>query len=184
MDLGDLLIRASVRLAMACYAGVLLGSALSRQAPATTSGSRWLWTMGCALFWTHVLSAFAFYHHWSHEHAFRDTAEKTQEALGMPFGYGIYVNHLFTLLWTADVAWSWLSPQSFAARPRWVTISIHAFMLFIAINGLLVFKEGMLRWVSTAVLVGLAGIALVQWLLHATRIASNSPQSRDEAVRP
>jgi hypothetical protein len=182
MDFGDLLVRSSVRLAMLCYAGVLLGSILGRHAPATTSGSRWLWTLGCGLYWVHVLSAFAFYHHWSHAHAFADTAARTQAAIGFEFGYGIYVNHLFTLVWTADVMWSWLAPKRYAARPRWATIAILAFMLFIAVNGLMVFKEGPVRWASATVLAALVALwaALAAWRM----LQPTSAPGPDEAASP
>jgi hypothetical protein len=184
MELGDLLIRSSVRLAMACYGCVLLGSALSWHAPATTSGSRALWTVGCTLFWVHVASAFEFYHHWSHEHAFLDTAEKTRAAIGVPFGYGIYVNHLFALVWTADVAWSWLNPRSFTARPKWLTLTLHGFMLFIVVNGLMVFKDGLLRWISAAVLAGILGAWIAMWLTRGVRTTAGFAETHDKAARP
>jgi hypothetical protein len=157
---GDFLIRWSIRLAMLCYLAVLAQAIASRRAPATSTRSRWVWTLGCALFLGHVASAFHYYHHWSHAHAFADTAERTRSALGWQFGWGIYFNHLFALVWAGDVGWSWLSPRSFAARPRWVTITIHSFLLFIAINGLMVFKDGPVRWISLAAVLGLA----VWWL--------------------
>jgi hypothetical protein len=157
---GELLIRWSVRLAMLCYLAVLAQAIASQRAPATSQSSRWIWTAGCLLFLGHMASAFHYYHHWNHAHAFADTAERTQKALGWEFGWGIYFNHLFAVVWAADVAWSWLSPGSFAARPRWVTISIHAFLLFIAINGLAVFKGGAVRWITLAAAAGLA----VWWL--------------------
>lgn len=181
MDLGDLVIRSSVRLAMLCYAGVLLGCACGGHAPATTAASRWLWTIGCGLFWGHVLSAFAFYHHWSHEHAFLDTALKTRAAIGVEFGYGIYFNHLFALAWTADVAWSWLAAKSYAARPRWLMVSLHAILLFIAVNGLVVFKAGPVRWTSAAVLAGMAAVWCAMRWARGPRLAGRDPH--DEAAR-
>jgi hypothetical protein len=182
MEIGDLLIRSSVRLAMICYAAVLVGCVLGRHAPAATPGSRWLWTLGCLLFWGHVLSAFTFHHHWSHAHAFADVAAQTKAALGVEFGYGIYVNHLFALVWTGDVLWSWLGAQSYAARPRSVVVGVHAFLLFIAVNGLIVFKSGMIRWASVSVLVGIAGLWAAMWAIGAPH--SVAPQQRDGATSP
>jgi hypothetical protein len=180
MELGDILIRSSIRLAMICYAAVLFGCALDGRAPATTPASRWLWTIGCVLYGGHVLSAFAFYHHWSHAHAFDDVAEQTKQTLGVEFGYGLYVNHLFTVVWTADVIWSWISPNSYAARPRSIVFAVQGFLLFIAVNGLVVFKAGTLRWVSLGVLVCIAGIWTTRWVRTGRTSLS---QSGDEAAR-
>ena len=160
MDTGELIIRWTVRLAVICYAAVLLLAMWQKRAPATTSLSRWIWTAGCLLFVGHVLSAFAFYHHWSHQHAFDDTREKTVAAIGVAFGWGIYVNHLFTLVWIADVAWSWLAAESYRRRPLVIVFGLHAFMLFIAVNGLMVFKDGAIRWISAAVLLLLVGVGI------------------------
>ena len=149
---GELLIRWTIRLAMLCFAVVLGGAVISRRPPASTILSRWTWTVGCGLFLAHVISAFEFYHGWSHAHAFQDTAEKTAAAIGWRFGGGIYVNHLFALVWTADVLWSWLAPNSYRRRPAWATAMLIGFMLFIAVNGLIVFKSGAVRWVSITAL--------------------------------
>lgn len=154
MDTGDLLIRWTVRLAMGCYLAVLVAAILNRTAPATTRGSRWIWTIGGVLFWGHVIAAFHFYHHWNHAHAFADTAEKTAAALGWRFGWGIYVNHLFALVWAADAAASWLRAEAYRRRPVWLTAAVHGFLIFIAVNGLVVFKDGLIRWTSVAVCLG------------------------------
>jgi len=158
MQDGELLIRWTVRLAMCCYGAVLIAAILSRRAPATTNASRWLWTLGCALFAGHVLSAFAFYHDWSHRHAFEDTAAKTEAAIGLAFGWGIYVNHLFLLAWIGDAAWSWAASDEYRRRPIWMVAALHAFLLFVAANGLMVFKSGPIRWTSVAAALGLAGL--------------------------
>jgi hypothetical protein len=181
MEIGELLIRSSVRLAMICYAGVLVGSVLGRHAPGTTPASRRWWTLACVLYWGHVLSAFAFYHHWSHAHAFADVAAQTQAALGVEFGWGLYVNHLFTLVWTIDVVWSWVAEKSYASRPRWIVVAVHGFMLFIIVNGLVVFKSGLLRWISATVFAGI----LVFWaVLAATRSAGTPTGERDGVAGP
>ena len=160
MDAGELTIRWTVRLALACYAVVLLLAIVHGERPATSRLSRWLWTIGCLLFVGHVLSAFAFYHHWSHQHAFDDTKAKTEAAIGLAFGWGIYVKHLFTLLWMGDVVWSWADVDSYRRRPWPWVVGLHAFMLFIAINGLMIFKDGLIRWVSLTLLL----LLLAAWV--------------------
>ena len=165
MEIGELIIRWTVRLAVVSYAVVLMLAIVRREAPACSRISRWIWMMGCVLFLAHVVSAFAFYHDWSHQHAFDDTQAKTEAAIGLAFGWGIYVNHFFALLWLGDVSWSWLSAESYRNRPWQVTAAIHAFMLFIAINGLMVFKDGVIRWTSLTVLLLLLGawIGTLTW---------------------
>jgi len=62
-------------------------------------------------------------------------------------------------LWLADAAWSWTSPHSYGARPRWITGSITAFFAFMAINGAVVFETGPVRWIGVAVLLVMAVLA-------------------------
>ena len=75
-------------------------------------------------------------------------------------GEGIYVSYLFTLLWAADVAWWWLQPGRYTNRAAWIDRSLHGFMLFIVLNGMVVFETGAIRWAG---LLGLAVLA-VAWL--------------------
>ncbi len=96
--------------------------------------ARWCWTWGLVCFLVHLAMAFHYFHHWSHAHAF----ERTREVSGV--GEGIYVSYLFTWLWGADVAYWWLSPGGYAARSRWIDRTLQAFMLFIVINGTIVFE--------------------------------------------
>lgn len=178
MDDGELLIRWTIRLAMTAYATVLATAILSRRAPATTGAGRWLWTIGCGLFIVHVLAAFAFVHGWSHAQAFADTQAKTLAAIGVAFGWGIYVNHLFALAWTGDVIWSWAAPQSYRSRPAWVVGGLHGFLLFIAANGLMVFKSGATRWVSAA-----AGAALLGLWIWKTAAAGTARETQHSERR-
>src|SRR5687768_9749306 len=132
--LGILLTKWTIRLALACYVGYLTGLLVNRS-PGWSKGGRWLSTAGCGLFIVHVACAMAFYHDWSHEQAFATTARETRELLGFEFGAGIYFSYLFLLVWVGDVVWSWLAPHSFSARPRWLSLGIHLYLLFIAFNG-------------------------------------------------
>jgi hypothetical protein len=154
---GQLLTRWTIRLALVCYVACLAALLLRRGKPAPMRPMvRWLWTLGCGLFVTHVICAFGFYHHFSHLAAYEDTARQTEEMLGFAFGEGIYFSYLFTLLWIADVAWRWSSPLS---RPAWLDWPLHAYMFFIAFNGAIVFEGGMSRWGGIAACVLLAFVA-------------------------
>lgn len=109
-----------------------------------------------------------FYHEWDHGQAYEDTAQQTYQTLGVRFGGGIYVNHLMAIVWGGDVLWWWIAPKAYAARsPRWDQ-AIIGFFLFIAFNGLVVFKEGPLRIAGMIGFSGIAIIGLVLWLLAPT----------------
>src|SRR5207247_4306515 len=102
------------------------------------------------------------YHRWSHAVAWRHTAERTQDLLGVAVGDGIYFSYLFLVLWIIDVVWLWLptknnisanrkplgSPTDPAREdatavpshvlgplrtPVW-RVMVHVFLLFVAIN--------------------------------------------------
>lgn len=122
---------------------------------------RWLWTAGCLLFIAHVACAFQFTHHWSHQHAWRHTADETKRMMGVAFGDGIYFSYVFLLLWAADVACLWLGIR----RPRWLVISVYLFLFFIAMNGAIVFEAGPTRPVGIVVvaLVLLPLAAVLGW---------------------
>ena len=150
-DPGDFLIRGTVRVALLFYAmavSLLLWPA----------GSWWLarvcWTLAWGAYLVHLAMAFHHYHHWSHAHA----VEHTRAVSGV--GEGIYVSHLFTLLWTADVVWWWLRPAAHASRPAWVGISLHAFMFFMVFNATVVYESGLIRWAGLALTVWLAALVL------------------------
>jgi len=165
-DVGDDLIRGTIRISLAYYAAAV-GLMLFLR-PAEWSGpgrgrlARWCWSLAWAAYVVHVAMAFHFYHGWSHA----DAVRHTEEVSG--FGPGIYVSHLFTLWWTFDVAWWWFRPRAYAARPAWIGRTLHAFMAFIAFNGTVVYETGPIRWAGLALFITLGGL----WMLaRAWRVA-------------
>lgn len=166
--LGSLLTKWTIRLALAClvayFAGQLIGRSGTSSLPGETPAGgrkftllRWIWTMGCVLFVTHVACAFQFTHHWSHAHAWQHTANETQRLMGFSFGDGIYFSYLFMLLWIADVACLWLR----VTRPAWVILPVYVFLFFIAFNGAIVFEDGPTRPVGAVVVLAL--LPLMVW---------------------
>lgn len=151
---GDDLIRNTIRLALLYYAITL--TLLLRTKPLDWQKhtdkicrARTCWTLAWLSYLIHLAMAFHFAHHWSHAEAMRHT----EEVSGV--GEGIFVSHLFTLVWTADVAAWWLWPTWYAGRPAWVNWALHGFMLFVVFNATVVFESGWIRW---------AGVALFAWL--------------------
>ncbi|MFN0018107.1 MAG: hypothetical protein ACKVP0_07610 [Pirellulaceae bacterium] len=163
---GEFLTRWTIRLALACYVFCLAAAILRRG----TVGSRMndvvriVWTLGCGLFIAHVVAAFGYYHHFSHQTAYDETARQTLEQIGFAFGGGIYFSYLFLALWIMDVAWRWLAPGT---RPTWLDWPLHAYMFFIAFNGAVIFEGGVSRvaGIIACVLLG----AVVAWRVMGRR---------------
>ncbi|OAI54874.1 hypothetical protein AYO44_14080 [Planctomycetaceae bacterium SCGC AG-212-F19] len=150
---GDLLLRTTIWLALLAYTATLALQLLGR----SDRLARMLWTLGCVAYLLHVAAAFHFVHGWSHAEAMRHTGDVG----GYP--EGIYVNHLFTLLWTAD-ALSWcLWPSWHAQRSRWIGIIVHGFMLFVIFNAAVVFVAGPARWAGVALFAWLGAVAWYRW---------------------
>jgi hypothetical protein len=148
--LADDLTRNTVRLALVYY--VLAINLLLRMRREHWSSmnrrvvwARRCWTLAWLTYVIHVAVAFHFYHHWSHADAIRHTEEVSG------FGPGIYLSHLFTLLWTTDVIFWWKQPERYACRSRWIDGALHGFMFFIIFNGTVVYEEGPIRWAGILV---------------------------------
>ncbi len=150
--MGEELTRWTAWLAM----GVLGASAVAalRAAPDQAATDRWarcLWTAACGLLWIHVACAFQFQHHWSHAAAYAHTARQTAEFIGLEWGGGLYFNYLLLVVWTGDVVWWWIGPQSYQKRPRTVGWLVNGFVVFMAFNAAVVFASGPLRWLALCV---------------------------------
>jgi hypothetical protein len=161
MDAGELCTRWTVRLALLLFALVVAGRLLGQRTPLL----RGAWTLGCACFVAHVVSAFHFQHHWSHTAAYAETARRTEESFGVAWGGGLYLNYLFTLLWIGDVGWWWSAPASYTRRPRGLDAALLGFMAFMAFNGAIVFATGLVRWLGLAVACSLG----VLWVVSRTK---------------
>jgi hypothetical protein len=170
-QIGDDRTRQTVRLSLLYYgvaASLLpwLGDDEWRAGRGLGRLARWCWTFAWATYLVHLTMAFHYYHHWSHADAMRHTQERSQ------FGAGIYVSHLFTLLWTADVAWWWLLPGRYAHRPAWIGWCGHGFMVFVIFNATVVYEEGLIRW---------GGLGLLTWLLVLWLLARTGVMNRRSA---
>lgn len=186
--MGELLTHRTIRLALACIVGTFAIRIAQREHwGRDTPLSRVLWTLGCVFFVGHVLCAFQFFHHWSHAHAFRVTADRTREQLGFALGEGIYFSYLFTLLWIGEVVAMWARPAWYDARPRWLFWGVSVFMGFIAFNGAVVFEDGITRPLGVAATAGLSSLGFFAWREQQRLAASPAdtpppkPEEPDEA---
>jgi len=136
----------SVRIALLLYVAALFSWLLGEES--WKQVTRGLWSAGLLFYLVHVAAAFHFVHGWSHDRALLETARQTEELVGVASGLGLWLNYLFTVVWTADVVWWFRDEESYRLRPRWVTVSTHAFLAFMFFNGALVFAQGFPRWVG------------------------------------
>jgi hypothetical protein len=104
----------------------------------------------------HVFCAFHFYHAWSHDAAYRETARQTDELFGINWGGGLFINYALIAGWLADVAWWWVrGVDSYRQRPWFLLAAWHGFVIFIIFNATVVFKTGLARWIGLAICLGL-----------------------------
>ena len=138
-------------------AGALVSWAASELA--RSAARRAFWSLAAALMLVHSVAAFATIYGWSHETAVAATARQTRELTGFDSGIGIYVNYAFLLVWLADVAWWWQSPETYVARPRWMSRFVRGFVWFMFLNGAVIFADGWMRTIGGAAVL----TVLVAW---------------------
>jgi len=161
MNAGELLTRSTVWISIAFYTIGCLIFALGSRRSRLDQWTRLAFTAAVAALVGHYVSAFQFYHSWSHESAYVETARQTAEVFRVNWGGGIFINYSLLLLWIADVGWWWLAgPDSYRRRPFWILLTWHGFFLFIIFNATVVFKDGITRWVGLLV----CAIVSLSWL--------------------
>ena len=161
MEFGEFLTLSTIWISIAGYVIGSLIFAASRQSGQWDSATRILWTIACASLAAHFISAFHFYHGWSHEAAYADTARQTREAFGLDWGGGVFINYALLILWIADVGWWWFSGiDSYRRRPRSLMMAWHGLFVFIIFNATVVFGDGMARWVGLLICV----LLVLTWL--------------------
>jgi len=166
MSSGELLTRSTVWISIVAYT---IGSVVFATARKQPDDDRWVrlaWTIGCTALVAHFICAFQFYHAWSHESAYRETARQTAQVFAFNWGGGLFINYAVATLWTADVAaWWFAGLSSYRRRPWWLTLSWHGFLIFIIFNATVVFKDGPARWIGLLVSLTL----ILSWILISRR---------------
>ena len=155
MDTGEFLTRGTIWVSIVGYvvgSVVFALSPLSRRRAQWDSAARVVWSVACASLIAHFISAFQFYHGWSHAAAYRDTARQTEEVFGFNWGGGLFINYALLIAWIVDLAWWWRSGlDSYRKRP-WPLVALwHGLLIFIIFNATVVFGDGMVRWVGLAI---------------------------------
>ena len=152
----DLAVRGTAWLAMASY---FVGALLLLKTPGSTPrfrGLRWVWAAGCEFYLWHMLAAFHFVHDWSHAEAMQHINEHAIAMTGQSAPLGIWLNYAFLAVWAFDAGWLFFSPNDYLQRAKWISRAIHGFLLFMVINGAIIFAPPAVRWPSVVALSVLA----------------------------
>ena len=139
-------------------AGYAIGSVIFAMSSSSGKRATWdpatraIWTIACASMIVHFITAFHFYHGWSHAAAYADTARQTREVFGLNWGGGVFINYALLIVWMVDIAWWWRSGlDSYRKRPLTLVAIWHGFLIFIIFNATVVFGDGIVRWIGAGV---------------------------------
>lgn len=160
---GEFLTRLAVWIVLACYAISSAVFALSHKRWKWDSVARLAWTVACIALLVHVAGAFHFYHRWSEDSAYRETARQTAAVTGFNWGGGIYVNYAVVLFWIVDVTWWWRGLDAYRRRPGLLVVLWQTFLMFVLFNATVVFKTGPLRWIAVCTALALVCVWLHSW---------------------
>lgn len=138
------LTRASIWLAIAAWAAAILLYKNPRRARA-------VWAGALVAYLLHIGLAYAVFYEWSHRIAWEQTALDTARVTGWHSGIGLIVNFAFAAALAVDLARQW---RGHRASP-WIV----ALVVFMILNGAVVFGEGPVRWYGLSLLCGLACVA-------------------------
>jgi hypothetical protein len=142
---GSLIIAWTIRVSVLFFFATLIAWGLQSKSSRWGQCLRIIWSLGFLLFVAHVVAAFHFQHHWSHTAALDETARQTRHLIGLEFGIGLYFNHVFMLVWAIDLVWIWFASAQITQRYRWLRLTWIGYLIFIAFNGVAVFKDGWMR---------------------------------------
>jgi hypothetical protein len=165
MSTGELMTRIPVWITLIAYfvGAVLL--TLSRRKPLVERAARWAWTIAVLSLLVHVACAYHFYHGWSQQSAYLETARQTAQVTGLEWGGGLYINYFLILCWMVDVGWWWRGLERYRHRSATLLVIWQGFLIFVIFNAAVVFKTGALRYIGVV----LCGTLCVVWLFEAIK---------------
>ena len=111
----------------------------------TNKGIAGLWLLGALLSLGHSVGALFTFHHANLAEAYESTARQTHELMGFRVGAGLYVNYVFVFVWLTDAVLRLTIPNKYNQFPKSYFIAVYGFLLFIAVNGAIIFKSGWIR---------------------------------------
>jgi hypothetical protein len=150
----------AIRIALLLLVGALTVELLGKRPTDFLVAGPWL--VGAVAAAIHSVGALVTFHHGSHNEALRATGEQTAELMGVSFAAGLYFNYVFVLVWLVDAVSRVLVPARYVACPVWLRRLVVGFLVFIAFNGAVVFKAGIIRWVGIACTILLTTLVWIQ----------------------
>lgn len=152
MSTGEFLTRITIWLTIAAYIVGFAAFAISRGNRKWDFFARNALTIAALSLLAHLAAAYHFYHQWSHEAAYSETARQTFAVTGLNWGGGLYINYLVLAGFIVDAGWWWLAGLESYRRRSWIlTAAWHFFVIFIIFNATVVFKTGVVRWTGLVV---------------------------------
>ena len=99
MRSGEFLTRGTIWISILAYTVGYVTFAISRGKSTLDSLTRLAWTIAVVALIAHYIFAFQFYHGWSHDSAYIETARQTAEVFRMNWGGGLFINYALLVLW-------------------------------------------------------------------------------------
>lgn len=108
--------------------------------------ARVFYIAGCVLLLFHIPLALHYAYHWQHKTMIDQTARQTLQITGVNFRGGPYINYVFAGLWLVDaIYWQVAGDYRYFSRSRFISISLHVFLMFVAFNATVIFAGGPTR---------------------------------------
>ena len=178
MSKGEFFTRFTIWVTLAGYSVGVALLALSRKKQRLERAARLVWTIACISLLAHAACAFHFYHEWSQDLAYRDTARQTAEVFGFNWGGGLFINYALMAGWVADVVWWWRGLDVYRRRPRALVAIWQGFLMFMIFNAAVVFETGPLRFAGLFLCLALC----VLWCYAAARGSHSRPDNDLETI--
>ncbi len=113
------------------------------------------WLFGLSAFAVHVWMAFEGFYGWNFSVALDETARLTEAVTGWRSSVGLWVNFAFFAVLTADLAMRVLKKGGVGKTQNRI---LEILVIFMMINGAVIFAFGPVRWFGSGLLLGLATI--------------------------
>jgi hypothetical protein len=157
MNTGELLTKGTIWISLLAYLFGSITFGIRSRHWDKHRATRIAWTIACFSLLLHFICAYQFYHDWSQDSAYSETARQTDVVVGLNWGGGLFINYSVLLIWLADIAYWWLAGVDSYQQKLWTLRKIwHAFLIFIIVNATIVFKSGLVRWVGLVYCIVLA----------------------------
>jgi len=115
----------------------------------------WCWVIGSVAMWVHIVGSYAVVHGWSHAAAIEATAAESERVTGIRAGWGVYVNFVFAILWSA---YSVILVRR-SSVPTRSDAMVFWFIAAMVSMSTVVFEQGWVRWIGIAAILFLVGLS-------------------------